>query len=330
MFNCIYIRDSMKSNLVDDAGIKELVLNIEKSPSDSLKKISYDFDYFSIPMPDLKSSNCENIIGIDGSVKLITDRLSYLNSLTNKHQTYIINPIIFIRSVSVHSMPPFIKEDKIITVEKLEQFPIDNEDRRSSITRLESEQLQLMEINHIKSVVEEMNYKDILLLDMALHRKQYESEINEIINECKKNGINIVGWAKDSDITTLEGLSYTDATKINAAQNGIKPPWYVPHPYFKNKDIEVFLYHPPWGSFCFRTDIVPSSLSINEIFSELINCSKHSLGYPLVLYKAHQKVKITQNDANNMFRKMKKIAASEGLFIDTPGVKPFHERYLDI
>lgn len=330
MFSYIYRSDFMKYNHVDDSDIQKLLMNIEKSPSTSLNKVIYEFNYYNIPMPHINSTICENIIGIDGSVNLITDRLSYHNSITNKYQTYIINPIIFVRAASVHSSSPFIKEDKIVINEKLEQFPIEEIDRQSSITRIESEQLQLMEIEHINKTIEETNYGDILLLDIALHRKQYEVQISDIIHKCKLKGVNLVGWAKDSDITTKDGLSYTDAARLTASQKGVKPPWYTIHPYFKTKDIEVFLYHPPWGNYCFRTDIVPSSLSINEIYSELINCSKNSLGYPLVLLKAHQKVKITQNDSNNMFRKMKKIAALEGLFIDIPSVKPFHERYLDI
>ena len=312
----------MKSQFIDDKIIKKLLSNFkEYSPIIN----EFNFDILTVP----NKSNCENIVGVDGSVKLIAERINYFDISSNNHRTYLIDPIIFIRSVSVHSTPPFIKENQIITIEKLCQFSIDGKDRKSSIIELESEKLQLMEIEHINNVIEEMNYKDILLLDMALYRKQYETEIDDLIHKCKLKGINLVGWAKDSDLTTKDGLSYTDAAKIIANQNRIKPPWCTLHPYFKSKDVKVFLYHPPWGSFCFRTDIVPSSLSINEIFSELINCSKHSLGYPLVLYKAHQRVKITQNDADNMFRKMKKISAYDGVFIDRIGEKPFHETYLD-
>jgi hypothetical protein len=321
----------MKSDLINDTTIKDLISQIERYPSKSLDEVSYNLDYNSIEIFEPENCQCNNVIGIDGSVKLITDRLSYHNHLTNQYQTYIINPIIFTRTVSVHSSNPFLKENKTIVIEKLKQFPLDDSDRKTSITRIESEQLQLMEINHIYKVInEETNYGDILLLDMALHRKQYESEIVHIINKCKKKGVNVVGWAKDSEITSQDGLSYTDAAKIIAIKKGVNAPWYTKHPYFKSKEIEVYLYHPPWGSFCFRTDIVPSSLTTDEIYSQLINCSKHSLGYPLVLYKAHQKVKINQDDADFVFRKMRKIAASEGKFIDRPGLKPFHERYLDL
>lgn len=330
IFNIVIRSDLMKSYIVDDTVIQDLLSSIQKYPAQSLKNLSDCINYKPVHISEPENSSCHNIVGIDGSVKLIADRLSYHHPHSNKYQTYIINPIIFTRTVSVHSPNPFIKEKEFVVQEKIKEYSLDDSDRKSSINRIESEQLQLMEIEHINNVIdEELEYGDLLLLDMALSRKQYESEIIRILNKCKKTGINVVGWAKDSEITNNDGLSYTDAARIIAAQGGIKAPWYAEHPYFKNKKIGVYLYQPPWGSFCFRIDMVPSSLSVNEIFSLLVNCSKHSLGYPLVLYKAHQKVKITQSDADYIFRKMRKISASKGIFIDLPSLKPFHERYLD-
>lgn len=322
----------MKSRFVDDKDITKLLSNIRKDPLDYLKEI-HEFNFNSINISD--ESKCENIVGVDGSVKLIAERLNYFYPSENNYKTYLIDPVIFVRSVSIHASQPFIKEDKIITIEKLNQKSLDEylkmgKDRKSSIIALESEELQKIELEHINDIIDEMDNSSILLLDMALYRRQNEDEINDLILKCQNKDITVVGWSKDSDIRTDDGLLYTEAAKSAAKDKKIKPPWFAVHPKFKDKDINVFLYHPPWGNFVFRTDIVPSSLNINEIFNVLISCSKHSLGYPLVLYKAHQRVKITQNDANNMFRKMKKISASNNIFINKISEKPFHETYLDL
>jgi SepF-like predicted cell division protein (DUF552 family) len=318
----------MKSHFVNDGEIKKLLSYVKKHPSNSLKEIIDEFNFNSLPVSD--KSKCEKIVGVDGSVKLIAERINYFNSSLNNYQTYVIDPIIFIRTISVYSSNPFIKEDEVIIKEELNHYKLEYPDRTIALRQMESNLLKLKEMNHIKDLVKEMTYGSILLLDMALISVEDDLKMKNIINECRKKGINIVGWVKDSDIKTDDGLLYTAAAKSSASQQGIKPPWFAVHPKFKDKDINVFLYHPPWGNFVFRTDIISSSLSIPEIFNTLINCSKHSLGYPLALYKAHQRVKITQNDADNMFRKMKKISASEGDFIDRVGEKPFHETYLDL
>jgi hypothetical protein len=321
----------MKSHLLDDKEISELVLNVEKHPLDSLRKIDYKFNFKNLSIPE--TVKCEEIVGVDGSVKLITERINYFDASFNNYQTYVIDPIIFIRSISVHSTNPFIKEDGIVIQEKIDQFPLkypEFPDRNIALKQMESNLLKSMELDHIKELVDEIEYGAILLLDMALISIEDDIKMKSIIDTCQNRGINVVGWVKDSDIKTKEGLLYTAAAKSTAICKKIKPPWYAVHPAFEEKKINVFLYHPPWGNFVFRIDVVNSSLSLKEIFDTLISCSKHSLGYPLVLYKAHQRVKITQNDANNMFRKMKKIAASNGIFIDQPGMKPFHETYLDL
>lgn len=316
----------MDSNFINDEKIRRLIFNINSFQDNSLDDLIDEFEYNQISF--LKNNFCNKVVGIDGSVNVITDRISYYNKDLKKYQTYIIDPIIFIRTISVYSNYPFIKTTKIRVNEELKQIKIEEYDRESNINHVESEQLQLMEISHIIESIDEMEYGNILLLDMALYRKQYSNEINQIINKASSKGINVVGWAKDSDISTKKGLSYTNVAKIIADIKNIDPPWYSKHPHFPNNN--VFLYMPPWGDFCFRIDIANSSLSIDEIFNELINCSKNSLGYPLVLYKAHQRVKITMNDANIIFRKIKKIAATEGIFIDKSSIKPFHEHYLDI
>ena len=315
----------MKSHFVDDGEIKKLLAYDKKHPSNSLKEIIDEFNFNSLPINN--KSKCEKIVGVDGSVKLIAERINYFNSSLNNYQTYIIDPIIFVRTISVYSSNPFIKEDEVIVREELLQIP---HDRSKALVQIELNLQKLKEMNHINELVKEMTYGSILLLDMSLISEDDDLEIENIINQCRKKGINIVGWSKDSDIRTGDGLLYTAAAKLTAAEKKIKPPWSTIHPKIKDKDVNVFLYHPPWGNFVFRTDIISSSLSIHEIFNTLINCSKHSLGYPLALYKAHQRVKITQNDADNMFRKMKKISASEGDFIDRVGEKPFHETYLDL
>jgi SepF-like predicted cell division protein (DUF552 family) len=323
----------MNSHLIDDKSIEHILSNVEKYPNNSLENLNYKFNFNFLSIPDSPSKVCEEIVGVDGSIKLITDRISYFNSSYNNYQTYVIDPIIFVRSVSVHSKSPFIKEDRFVMQEDLDQFKLENPDRSIGLKQIESKLLKRREFNHIEEVIKEMSYGSILLLDMALISLislEDDLKLITIIKKCKEKGINIVGWVKDSDIKTEDGLLYTTAAKVSSLQNDINPPWYVIHPKFMDRDVNVYIYHPPWGNFCFRTDIVPSSLSINEIFEVLMDCSKHSLGYPLVLYKAHNKVKITQNDANNMFRKMKKISASKGTFIDQPGLKPFHESYLDL
>lgn len=318
----------MKSHLVDDLDIKNLLSDVEKHPPSSLKKISdkFNFNFLSVST----SSKCEKVVAVDGSVKLIAERINYFNNSLNNYQTYVIDPIIFIRSTSIHSNNPFIKEDEVIVKEELNHFKLEYPDRSIALRQMESNLLKLQEINHIKELINEMTFGNILLLDMALISVEDDLKMKNIINKCQKKGINIVGWVKDSDIKTEDGLLYTAAAKSTAEQKNLKPPWYAVHPKFKDNPINIFLYHPPWGNFVFRTDIVSSSLSIEEIFDTLINCSKHSLGYPLMLYKAHQRVKITQNDADNMFRKMKKISASDGILIDRAGEKPFHETYLDL
>ncbi len=323
----------MNSHLVDDESIEQILINVEKHPNVSLDKLNYKFNFNCLTMHDTSSVDLGEIVGIDGSVKLITDRISYFNQSYNNYQTYVIDPIIFVRSVSVHSKSPFIKPEKFVMQEDLNQYKIENQDRSIGLKQIESNLLKLREFKHIEEVIKEMDYGSILLLDMALISLislEDDFQLISIIKECKKKGINIVGWVKDSDLKTEDGLLYTTAARVSSLQEDIKPPWYVAHPLFTDRDISSFIYHPPWGNFCFRTDIVPSSLSVNEIFQVLMECSKHSLGYPLVLYKAHQEVKITQNDANNMFRKMKKISASRGTFMNQPGLKPFHESYLDL
>ena len=57
-------------------------------------------------------------------------------------------------------------------------------------------------MNHIKDLIKEMTYGSILLLDMALLSVEDDLKMKNIINECRKKGINIVGWVKDSDIRT--------------------------------------------------------------------------------------------------------------------------------
>ncbi len=317
----------MKSQFVDDKDIKKL-LNFQKHPPNSLKELIHEFNFKSLPVSS--SSKCESIVGVDGSVKLIAERINYFNSPLNNYQTYVIDPIIFVRSISVHSPTPFIKEDEIIIKEELNHYKLEYSDRSIALRQMESNILKSQELDHIRDLIKEMAYGSILLLDMALISVDDDLKMKNIINDCQEKGINIVGWVKDSDIKTTDGLLYTAAARSAAIQQKIKPPWFAVHPKFKEKDINVYLYHPPWGSFVFRTDIVSSSLDREEIFSTLINSSKHSLGYPLVLYKAHQRVKITQNDADNMFRKMKRISASDGVLIDRVGEKPFHETYLDV
>ncbi len=317
----------MRSHFVDEEDIKQVFLRIKKHPPQSLKEVGYRFNFTNLPIPNSQASNCEEIVGVDGSVKLIVDRISHLNKSNNNYQTYLIDPIVFIRSVSVHSKDPFIKAEKIVTREELESFKVESTDRSAGIAKLESNLLKSRELDHIRNIIEDMDYGSILLLDMALIQAE-ELWIKRIIEKCRKKGINLVGWVKDSDIKAKDGLLYTTAAKLSAKKRDIRPPWYTVHPHFKDNDVGVFLYHPPWGRFCFRTDIAPSSFSVEEIFDILMRCSKHSLGYPLVLYKAHQNAKITKNDAGNVFRKLKKIAASNGIFIEDLGVKPFRESYL--
>lgn len=320
----------MNSHLIDDGNIEKILSSVEKYPENSIQNLHYKFDFKVLSIPDSITKHCKEIVGVDGSVRLITDRISYFNKTYNNYQTYVIDPIIFVRSVSVNFKVPFIKEDRFVMQEDLDQYKLEYPDRSIALKQIESNLLKLRELNHINEVIKEMDYGSILLLDMALISTEDDLKIKTIIEKCQKKGINIVGWVKDSDIKTDDGLLYTTAAKVSSLQKDLKPPWYAVHPKFMDGEINVFIYHPPWGNFCFRVDMVPSSLSIKEIFDILIECSKHSLGYPLVLYKAHQKVKITQNDANNMFRKMKKISASKGVFIDQPGLKPFHEIYLDL
>ena len=318
----------MKSHFVDDGDIKKLLSDVEKHPSNSLKEIINEFNFNSLPVSD--KLKCDKIVGVDGSVKLIAERINYFNNSLNNYQTYVVDPIIFVRTISVYSSNPFIKEDDVAVREELNHYKLEYPDRSIALRQMESNLLKLKEMDHIKDLIKEMTTGSILLLDMALISVEDDLKMKNIITECRKKGINIVGWVKDSDIKTSDGLLYTAAAKSTASTKGIKPPWIGIHPKFKDKDVHVFLYHPPWGNFVFRTDIVSSSLSIPEIFNTLINCSKHSLGYPLALYKAHQRVKISQNDADNMFRKMKKISASDGVLIDRVGEKPFHEIYLDL
>lgn len=320
----------MNSHLIDDGNIEKILSSVEKYPENSIRNLHHKFDFKVLSIPESLTKHCKEIVGVDGSVRLITDRISYFNKTYNNYQTYVIDPIIFVRSVSVHFKEPFIKEDRFVMQEDLDQYKLEYPDRSIALKQIESNLLKLRELNHINEIVREMDYGSILLLDMALISTEDDLKIKTIIEKCKKKGINIVGWVKDSDIKTDDGLLYTTAAKVSSLQKDLKPPWYAPHPRFMDGEINVYIYHPPWGNFCFRLDMVPSSLSVNEIFDILIECSKHSIGYPLVLYKAHQKVKITQNDASNMFRKMKKISASKGVFIDQPGLKPFHERYLDL
>lgn len=318
------------SYLVDDNNILRILNKVEKYPDHSMEKLNYKFDFNLLSLSYSCSDICQEIVGVDGSVKLITDRISYFNKSYNNYQTYVIDPLIFVRSASVHFKPPFVREERFVLQEDFDQYKLEYPDRSIALKQMESNLLKIRELDHIKEVIGELDYGSILLLDMALISSEDDLKIKNIINTSKKRGINIVGWVKDSDIKTDEGLLYTTAAKVSSLQKSIRPPWYVVHPKFTDRDIFVFIYHPPGGNFCFRTDIVPSSLSIDEIFNILMECSKHSLGYPLVLYKAHQKVKITNNDAENMFRKMKKISASKGVFIDKPGLKPFHESYLDL
>ena len=320
----------MNSHLIDDGNIEKILSSVEKYPENSIQNLHHKFNFNVLSLPDSLKKDCKEIVGVDGSVRLITDRISYFNKTYNNYQTYVIDPIIFVRSVSVHFKVPFIKEDSFVMQEDLDQYKLEYPDRSIALKQIESNLLKLRELNHINDIIKEMDYRSILLLDMALISTEDDLKIKTIIDKCKKKGINIIGWVKDSDIKTDDGLLYTTAAKVSSLQKDLKPPWYAVHPRFMDGEINIFIYHPPWGNFCFRVDMVPSSLSVTEIFDILIECSKHSLGYPLVLYKAHQKVKITQNDASNMFRKMKKISASKGVFIDQPGLKPFHERYLDL
>lgn len=320
----------MNSHLIDDGNIEKILSCVEKYPENSIKNLHHKFNFNILSISDSLPKHCKEIVGVDGSVRLITDRISYFNKTYNNYQTYVIDPIIFVRSVSVHFKVPFIKEDSFVMLEDLDQYKLEYPDRSIALKQIESNLLKLRELNHINDVIKDMDYGSILLLDMALISTEDDLKIKTIIEKCKKKGINIIGWVKDSDIKTEDGLLYTTAARVSSLQKNLKPPWYAFHPKFVDKEINTYIYHPPWGNFCFRVDMVPSSLSVNEIFDILIESSKHSLGYPLVLYKAHQKVKITQNDANNMFRKMKKISAFKGVFIDQPGLKPFHERYLDL
>ena len=107
----------MKSHFVDDGEIKKLLSYVKKHPSNSLKEIIDEFNFNSLPINN--KSKCEKIVGVDGSVKLIAERINYFNSSLNNYQTYIIDPIIFIRTISVYSSNPFIKEDEVIIREEL-------------------------------------------------------------------------------------------------------------------------------------------------------------------------------------------------------------------
>ena len=102
----------MKSHFVNDGEIKKLLSYVKKHPSNSLKEIIDEFNFNSLPVSD--KSKCEKIVGVDGSVKLIAERINYFNSSLNNYQTYVIDPIIFIRTISVYSSNPFIKEMKLL------------------------------------------------------------------------------------------------------------------------------------------------------------------------------------------------------------------------
>jgi len=66
----------MNSHLIDDKSIEHILSNVEKYPNNFLENLDYKFNFNFLSIPDSPSEVCEEIVGIDGSVKLITDRIS--------------------------------------------------------------------------------------------------------------------------------------------------------------------------------------------------------------------------------------------------------------